>query len=121
MPRRAPHATRDRPRHPAGAWLCAALAVGVIGVGLAWTWPRPWGAHGAEGQASGAEAAYRIRVNAAEAVELQLLPGIGPRLAEAIIVERRDGGAFTDSQDLQRVRGIGVKLHQRIGPYVRFD
>jgi DNA uptake protein ComE-like DNA-binding protein len=42
----------------------------------------------------------------ADAADLALLPGIGPRLAGAIVRER-DRGAVESAADLERVRGIG--------------
>ena len=48
-----------------------------------------------------------IDVNAAGAAELQLLPGVGPATATAIITERERHGPFLDVDDLDRVPGIG--------------
>ena len=55
------------------------------------------------------DAAYRIDPNRAEATELTLLPGIGPRLAEEIVKYRKEGEPFSSVGDLQRVKGIGPK------------
>ena len=52
---------------------------------------------------------------------LALLPGIGPRLAEAIVRERRRLGAFAGPDDLERVPGIGPATVQRLRPLVRFE
>lgn len=57
-----------------------------------------------------------INLNTAEAHELALLPGIGPRLAERIVAERRSNGPFRSIQDLERVRGIGPRLRARVTP-----
>ena len=48
-----------------------------------------------------------IDVNAAGAAELELLPGVGPATATAIITERERNGPFLDVDDLDRVPGIG--------------
>lgn len=50
-----------------------------------------------------ATAAGRININTASTGELQRLPGIGPRLAEAII----SGRPYATVDELTRVNGIG--------------
>jgi competence ComEA-like helix-hairpin-helix protein len=56
----------------------------------------------------------RIRINSASAAELERLPGIGPGLAEAIVVDRARHGPFRSPADLARVRGIGPVLVERL-------
>ncbi len=63
---------------------------------------------------------HRINVNTAPASDLQLLPGVGPTLADRIIAERA-ARSFTDAADLRRVSGIGEKLPDRIAPHVKFE
>ena len=46
-------------------------------------------------------------VNTSPAAELQLLPGIGPARAAAIVAERERGGPFAGLPALERVAGIG--------------
>ena len=57
-----------------------------------------------------AENDNRINVNAASAVELDSLPGIGPALADAIIEYRTDTGLFASIDELARVPGISARL-----------
>jgi len=59
----------------------------------------------------------RVDLDRASAAELTVLPGIGPRLAERIVADRADHGAFATVDDLARVRGIGPALVRRIAPY----
>jgi len=59
------------------------------------------------GSAGADRAGLPIDVNAAAATELELLPGIGPATATAIITERERHGPFLDVDDLDRVPGIG--------------
>lgn len=66
-----------------------------------------------------ASAPARVAVNRADAAELATLPGIGPRLAAAIIEERRRNGPFRSAEDLQRVRGIGPALVTRLTGRIR--
>ena len=61
-----------------------------------------------------------IRINYADAAELQLLPQIGPALAQRII-EERNRRPFDAPQDLRRVRGIGPKIIDQVTAHVRFD
>jgi competence ComEA-like helix-hairpin-helix protein len=49
----------------------------------------------------------RIDLNAADASELQRLPGIGPVGARQIVEERELGGPFRTVGDLVRVAGFG--------------
>lgn len=52
-----------------------------------------------------------VNVNTADAHTLALeLTGIGPTLAEAIVREREENGAFLSADDLMRVRGIGERI-----------
>jgi competence protein ComEA len=54
-----------------------------------------------------------VNVNTATAAELELLPGIGPALAAAIIEYRTSNGPFTTVEELMDVPGIGpAKLEQ---------
>ena len=48
-----------------------------------------------------------IDLNAATAEELEVLPGIGAKLAARIVDERQQHGAFVSLSDLGRVPGIG--------------
>lgn len=59
----------------------------------------------------------RIDVNQASAEELQRLPGIGPRLAQRIVMARKDR-PFRSIDDLRAVPGIGSKTLQRLRPFV---
>lgn len=48
-----------------------------------------------------------LDLNRASASELELLPGIGPRLAERIVSDRTARGPFRSVQELERVPGVG--------------
>ncbi len=63
----------------------------------------------------------RIDVNSAEEAQLDLLPGIGPRLAARIVEERRTEGAFASVDELVRVVGLGPRLVERLRPYAVAD
>ncbi|MDR1943769.1 MAG: helix-hairpin-helix domain-containing protein [Synergistaceae bacterium] len=55
-----------------------------------------------------------ININTAGASELQNLPGIGPKLSQAIIDYREENGRFGKTSDLIKVRGIGQKRFDAI-------
>ncbi len=50
-----------------------------------------------------------LNINTARAELLQRLPGIGPVLAEEILVYREEVGGFKDIEELKDVKGIGDK------------
>lgn len=53
--------------------------------------------------------------------ELDRLPGVGPRVAEAIIRHRADKGGFLRPDDLLEVPGIGPATLARIRPHLDFS
>ncbi|UDY35768.1 ComEA family DNA-binding protein [Dermatobacter hominis] len=61
------------------------------------------GAPGAGAQGAGAP----IDLNAADAQQLDSLPGVGPSTAQAIIAHRDEHGPFRSVEELLDVRGIG--------------
>ncbi len=52
--------------------------------------------------------------NAMLAPDWEVLPGIGPKLAQRIVLDRQQNGAFSSLEDLERVTGIGPKTVDRI-------
>ena len=59
-----------------------------------------------------------VRLNTADAVLLETLPGVGPATALAIITERDTAGPFIDVDDRDRVPGIGPATLERLRPLV---
>lgn len=59
-----------------------------------------------------------IDINSAGAEELDLLPGIGPAKAEAILEYRAENGQFSDVQELLEVPGIGEATLEGLRDYV---
>ena len=61
-------------------------------------------------------------LNAADQKELAQVPGVGPKMAEAIADHRRLHGPFKSVDELRNVRGVGpvtfekVRNHFRVGP-----
>jgi competence protein ComEA len=62
-----------------------------------------------------------VNVNTAGAEQLQLLPRIGPALAERIIEFRDANGPFASVGELVAVKGIGERSLERLEPYVTTD
>lgn len=73
------------------------------------------GADGGAAAVSGVGASSGlVNINTASAAELQTLSGIGPSMAQSIIDERTQNGAFASVDDLMRVSGIGEKKLAKI-------
>jgi competence ComEA-like helix-hairpin-helix protein len=62
-----------------------------------------------------------VDINRASAVELVQLPGIGPAIAQRIIVHRDSAGPFRTLDDLLAVRGIGPAILERLRPFVHHE
>jgi competence protein ComEA len=63
-------------------------------------------------------AKFQVNVNQADWPELMQLPGVGRTLAERLIAEREERGAFQSVAELTRVDGIGPRTIERIRPYL---
>lgn len=59
-----------------------------------------------------------VDLNAATAEELDVLPGVGPATAAAIIAHREQVGPFQSVEDLLEVRGIGEAKLEQLRPLV---
>ncbi|MDN5359723.1 MAG: competence protein ComEA [Thermotogaceae bacterium] len=55
-----------------------------------------------------------IDVNTANAMELQLLKGIGTTKADAIVKYRETNGSFSKKEDIMNVPGIGPATYEKI-------
>ena len=62
-----------------------------------------------------------IVLNQANLDDLQRLPGIGPKKAEAILALRQRMGRFRQVEDLLKVKGIGRATLKKLRPLVRID
>lgn len=62
-----------------------------------------------------------IDLDQAAASQIDRLPGIGKVVAARIVANRDSFGTFGSLKELQRVKGIGPKLAERIRPHVTFS
>ena len=60
-----------------------------------------------------------IDLNTAEQSEIAQVPGVGPKLAEAIVDHRRLHGAFKSVDDLKSVRGVGPVTFEKVRNHFR--
>ncbi len=66
-------------------------------------------------------AGHRININSASQAELEVLPGVGATMAGRIIEYRKQRGGFKTVEELDRVRGIGPRLMERLRPLVTVE
>jgi competence protein ComEA len=59
-----------------------------------------------------------LSLRTATVEQLELLPGVGRALAERIVQDRVDNGPCPTVQHLDRVRGVGPAMLQRLAPHV---
>jgi competence ComEA-like helix-hairpin-helix protein len=57
-----------------------------------------------------------MNLNQASAADLELLPRLGPKLAQRIVDDRQRNGPFETVNELLRVRGIGPVTFEKIAP-----
>jgi competence protein ComEA len=83
--------------------------------------PRPRTAAQTRAAAARADSNIVVDVDRATAAELEQLPRVGPALAQRIISNREEFGAFGYLDALLRVKGIGPKLVTRLATHVTFS
>jgi len=58
-------------------------------------------------------------LNSASIAQLQLLPGIGPKMAERIIEYRKTNGKFRAIEQVMEVKGIGPKKFEKMKAFLK--
>lgn len=72
------------------------------------------GLHAAPAEKAAASTALVVSINRADAEELERVKGIGPMLAERIVQYRETQGRFERLEDLVNVPGIGQAKFERL-------
>lgn len=66
-------------------------------------------------------ASLRFDLNRAERTDLEQIPGVGPKLAQAIVDHRSEKGQFHTLDQLRDVKGIGPATFDKVRAYLRVD
>ncbi len=61
----------------------------------------------------------KIDINGAGVSELELLPGIGPSLAQRIVDHRNKKGPFSSVAQVEEVKGIGPGIIGKLRPFIQ--
>lgn len=59
-----------------------------------------------------------VNINTADSETLQTLPGIGEKKAADIIAYREEHGAFSSTEDLKNISGIGDSTFEKLSPHI---
>lgn len=59
-----------------------------------------------------------VNINTADADQLQMLPRVGPALADRIIGYREANGPFKTVEEIVAVKGIGDRSLEKLEPYL---
>ena len=62
--------------------------------------------------------ALQIDINNAEPQMFELLPGIGPKIAQKIVDYRENVGGFQSVDELEKVKGISLRMVNRLRPFI---
>lgn len=76
-------------------------------------------AHALEGVVESVVNAVGVDVNTASPALLTYVAGIGPKLAEAIVIHRQEHGPFRNRQELRKVPGFGPKSFEQAAGFLR--
>jgi len=64
---------------------------------------------------------WTVDLNEATSQELQLVPGLGPKLIEAILTRRAERGGFDHLEDLAEISGFKEQRIRALSRYLRID
>jgi comEA protein len=90
------------------------VLLATVGAGAAQEKP----AAGKAGAKPAAAATSPINLNTATVAQLETLPGIGARTAQAIVDHRQKNGSFKKIEELMNIKGIGEKSFLKLKPMI---
>ena len=70
------------------------------------------------GIADGAQPGGVVNINTASPEQLQMLPRVGPSLADRIVEYREANGPFQTIDEILAVKGIGENSFEKLEPYI---
>lgn len=105
-------------RRFAAVW-CAVLCAALLCLGVTTPPLRQPGYPGWDKKPYFEAAPDRVDVNTAPAAELETLPGIGEKKAQAIVDYRTKNGAFGAAEELAQVKGISERTVDGVRAYIR--
>ena len=79
---------------------------------------QPTVALGDDGGTVDAAGSKKVNINQASAVQLAYLPRIGAKAADRIVEYRKAHGAFSRTEELMEVKGVGERRYGELKPYV---
>ncbi|MEL7237327.1 MAG: ComEA family DNA-binding protein [Planctomycetota bacterium] len=107
------------PGQTRGAAVLLTAAVLLVG----WRWSQTPSIVGDPQRSEGEHAPHlehRIDPNRATAAQLAAMPGLGPARAADILADREAGTPYTSADDLQRIKGIGPAMVNKLRPHLVF-
>ena len=117
IPQTPPGATPQAATPPSRSTQIASIVLLTVLAGLiGWRWYSD--RYGTRPTETRTVAEMRIDLNKATKSELMQVPGIGPQLAERIVLDREERGQFRNVDDLNRVDGIGDATLNKIRPWL---
>lgn len=63
----------------------------------------------------------KVQINTATEAQLDAIPGLGKKKAQAVLAFIAKNGPIKNQAQLTQVKGIGDKLAAKISPYLSFD
>ena len=75
-------------------------------------------ANGSSGSSADGSNETLVNINTADSETLQTLPGIGEKKAADIIAYREEHGAFSSTEDLKNISGIGDSTFEKLSPHI---
>lgn len=91
------------------------LLIGIAGL-IGWRWYDD--RYGARPTTLQTDVAHRVDLNRATKSELMQIPGIGPQMAEKIVLHREEHGKYGHVDELRNIHGIGDATLNKLRPWL---